>query len=140
MWFGGFLPKSTTDADGRWSVLAHVHRSCEGQLVESRLISLRISCLANVLGTGRDGPVHAENHRVWNSAWRRRWLGALPDVQAGHSRCQPSEISEFRSRSLVSISSMGCQPQNPWRHGNQNRSLSALVSSVHRAINWNHPT
>src|SRR5215468_1850058 len=35
---------------------------------------------------------------------------------------------------------MGCQPQNPWCHGNQNRPLYSLVSSFHRAINWNHPT
>src|SRR5262245_44473217 len=41
--------------------------------------------------------LYTENHRVWNSGWRRRWHGALPDVQAGHSRCKPSEISEFRS-------------------------------------------
>jgi len=34
----------------------------------------------------------------------------------------------------------GRQPQNPWRYGNQNRSLYSLVSSVHRAINWNNPT
>src|SRR5262245_41042175 len=53
--------------------------------------------LRTYLGTGRDGPIHAQNHRVWNSGWRRRWHGALPDVQAGHSRCKPSEISEFRS-------------------------------------------
>src|SRR5215831_7700499 len=29
---------------------------------------MRIGRLANVLGTGRDGPVHAENHRIWDQA------------------------------------------------------------------------
>jgi hypothetical protein len=53
------------------SVLANVHRSCEGQLVESRLISMRIGRLADVLGTGRDGPVHASNHRIWHPRRRR---------------------------------------------------------------------
>ena len=120
--------------------MANVHRSYERQLVEPRLLSMRIGCLANVLGTYCHGPVHAQNHRIWNSGWRRRWLGALPYVQAGHSRCKPSEISEFRSRSVVSVSSMGGQPQNPRRYGNQNGSVYSLVSSVDRAINWNNPT
>ena len=120
---GGFLPNITNRYQLKVVHPANVHRSCEGQLVESRLISMRIGRFANVLGTGRDGPIHTQNHRVWNSGWRRRWHGALPDVQAGHSSCKPSEISEFRSWSVVSISSMGCQPQNPWCHGNQNRPL-----------------
>src|SRR5262245_9544572 len=47
---------------------------------------MRIGRLANVLGTGRDGPVYVENHRVWKSGWRRLWLWALPYVQTGHSR------------------------------------------------------
>ena len=51
----------------------------------------------NVLGTGRDGPIHAQNHRVWNSGWRRRWHGAPPDVQSSDSMANGSEISEFRS-------------------------------------------
>jgi hypothetical protein len=59
-------------------------------------IQPRKRCLANLRGTGCDGPLHAENHRVWNSGWRRQWLGALPDVQAGHSRCHHrSTIFEF---------------------------------------------
>jgi hypothetical protein len=75
-------------------------------------VSMRIDFLANVLGTGGDGPVHSQNHRFWNTGRHRRRHGALPDVQASHSRCGASEISQFRSRSAVQVSSMGGQPQN----------------------------
>lgn len=94
----------------RWSILANLLRTYQGQLVESRPHPMRIGRLANVLGARGHGPVHSPGHRFWNSGRRCRWFGALPHVQASHSRCTPSEIPEFRSRSAVSVSSMASKP------------------------------
>src|SRR5579862_9799918 len=52
------------------SILAHVHRKCEGQFVEHRPVSVRIDLFANVLGTVGDGSVHSQNHRFWNTGRR----------------------------------------------------------------------
>ena len=46
----------------------------------------------------------------------RRWLGALPDVQASDSRCRTAEIPQLRSRSAVSVSPMGGQSSNSGHH------------------------
>ena len=80
------------------------------------------------MGAGRHGPIHTSNHRIRDPTWSRRWLGALPDVQAGDPRCRSAEISQFRSRSAVSVSSMASNlrildvteiktvPYIPWSH------------------------
>ncbi len=49
-----------------------------------------------------------------------------------------SEISEFGSRSSVSISSMAGEPSGARRHGGQNCALRPNVTSVRRATHWNH--
>jgi hypothetical protein len=64
----------------------------------------------------------------------------MSDVQAGDSTPNGSEISEFGSRSSVSISSMAGEPSRAWRHGDQNCALRADVTSVRRATYWNHPS
>ena len=46
-------------------------------------------------------------------------------------RCGPSEISQFGSRSALSVSSMASKPQNPGGNGNQNSSVCSAVASVH---------
>src|SRR5262249_40507679 len=91
------------------------------------------------LGIGRYGPVHAPNHRVWNTGWYRGWLGALPDVQASHSRCCPSKVSQFRSRPTVSVSSMESETKNPRCYRNQNGSPYSLVPSICRTIDRHNP-
>ena len=48
----------------RWAVMADLDRSRQGQLVERRLVSLRIDPAEIALGPGRHGPVHASHHRV----------------------------------------------------------------------------
>ena|SRR5579862_3239809 len=58
----------------------------------------------------------------------RRRHGALPDVQASHSRFGTSEIPQFRSRPAVQISSMGSQS---WYQRGQNGSLCSVVPSLH---------
>src|SRR5262249_3038551 len=78
---------------------------------EAGSYAMRIRRTANLLGTRSHGPVHAPDHRIWNSGRSRRWSGALSDVPAGDSRRNDaSQISEFGSRSAVSISSMGSEP------------------------------
>src|SRR6478672_7704311 len=51
---------------------------------------MRIGRTTNVLGAGGHGPVHAPDHRIWNSGRGGRWSGTLSDVQAGDSRCNDS--------------------------------------------------
>src|SRR5215813_11010294 len=53
---------------------------------------MRIHHIANALDIDRDGSVHAADHRIWDSGRSCRWSGALPHVQAGNSRCRPSEV------------------------------------------------
>ena len=67
-----FCLSLTVHADGWWwSILADIHWSHERQLMERRLISMRIGGLTNLLGNGRHGSVHAQNHRFWNSTGHR---------------------------------------------------------------------
>src|SRR2546425_12581350 len=56
--------------------------------------------------------------------------GSLLHVQASHSRRRPSEISQFRSRPSVSVSTMGGKRQNPRGNGNQDGFLYALVTGL----------
>ena len=64
----------------------------------------------------------------------------MSDVQAGHPGCDScSKVSQLRSRSAVPVPPMGSQSTHPRCQGNQNGSLCSLVSSVHRAIDRNHP-
>src|SRR6516165_772823 len=69
---------------------------------------MRIGRTTDALGARGHGPVHAPDHRIWNSGRGGRWSGALSDVQAGDSRCNDSsQIPQFGSRPAVSISSVG---------------------------------
>jgi hypothetical protein len=58
----------------RWSILAHIYRSYEGQLVEHRPIPVRIDCLANVLGIGCNGPIYKKNH-FWFESKKAKLFG-----------------------------------------------------------------
>jgi hypothetical protein len=49
-------------------------------------------------------------------------------------------ISEFGSRSAISVSSMASQPANSGREGNQKCSLRSIVASVYRAIDFDYPS
>ena len=77
-----------------WSILACLHRSYEGQLMEHRPFSLRIAHLANTLDSGCDGPIHAPNRRVWNSPRHSRWGGIVPDVQTSDSSAAFAKVSQ----------------------------------------------
>jgi len=81
-----------------WSFMAHFPRSHEGQPLEPRPLSMRIRNLANTLGFGRDGPIHAAHCWVWCSRRHRGRSGAMPDVQS-------SDSPAFMRRSI-----QGCRP------------------------------
>ena len=66
-------------------------------------------------------------------------LGAVPYVQASDSRYRFAEVSQLRSRSAVSVSSVGGKPSSSGRYGNQDGSIHSLVPSVHRATDRNNP-
>src|SRR5437016_9405059 len=83
-----------TFAEVKW---AHFPRPHEGQPLESRPLSRRISDVANTLGSPCHGPIHASDHWIWRSARNRGWLRTLPDVQSSHSKTDFAEVSEYRS-------------------------------------------
>jgi len=95
-------------------VLAHVLGSYERQPLECGSASMRIRGVADVLGAGGHGSVHAPHHRIWNSSRNRRWSGALPHVQSSDWRPEGSEILKFRPRSVVSVSSVASQSKGAW--------------------------
>jgi hypothetical protein len=62
-----------------WSFMAHFPRLYEGQPLEPRPLSMRIRNLANTLGSGRDGPIHAAHCWAWCSRRHRGWKKCLED-------------------------------------------------------------
>jgi hypothetical protein len=106
----------------RPSTVFHLHRVLRGP--------------TNVLGAGGHGSVHTPHYRIRSSSGKRGWSGALPHVQSSDSRPGCSEILEFRSRSVIPISSMASQPKSARRHGNQDCSLCSPVASIRGAIDW----
>ena len=77
--------------------------------------------------------------------WTRRIVGfgIQPGIVDGPTLCRmfkqairgsASEVSEFRSRSVVSVSSVASEPASSRRQGNQTGSQCSPLPSVHRAI------
>ena len=60
------------------------------------------------------------------------------EIAQAQPRADSSEVSEFGSRSSVSISSMAGESSGARRHGDQNCALRADVTSVRRATYRNH--
>src|SRR5205807_1149158 len=101
-----------------WSILAHVPRPHEGQPLESRPLSLRISDVANTLGSPCHGPIHASDHWIWRSARNRGWLRTLPDVQSSHSKT---------NYSISNITIMAIERMQGWTGARQNRAWTDLA-------------
>ena len=80
-----------------WSFMAHFPGSHERQPLEPRPLSMRIRNLADTLGSGRDGPIHAAHCWVWCSRRHRGWSGAMPDVQSSDSRAKSAKIPQLGS-------------------------------------------
>ena len=51
----------------RWAFMAHFHRPHERQPLERRFVPVRVNFLKVPLGSSRHGPVHTENHRIWDA-------------------------------------------------------------------------
>src|SRR5262252_1077351 len=88
------------------SLLAHRSGPYEGQFVELRSVPLHIGNPENPLGSGRDGPLYASDHRVWRAPWRSRRRGAVPDVSASDWRSTSAKIPQLGSRSAIQVPSM----------------------------------
>ena len=63
--------------------------------MECRFVPVRVRDTENALDYGRDGPVHAQDHRVWHARRNRRWNVVVPDVPAGDWQATASEIPQF---------------------------------------------
>ena len=64
------------------AVLAHRTWAREGQSMESGSVSVRIGHPPYTLGARGDGPLHAAHRGLRRASRRRRWRGAVPDVQS----------------------------------------------------------
>ena len=121
----------------RWTLLADLHWAFEGQPLEYRSVPVRISHVADPLGPGRHGSIHAPDHWVRRPCRNSRWYRALPDVQPGHSRApSDAEVPQLRPRSAVSVQAMASQSANPGGSRNQDDALCSPVSSVRGAADW----
>ena len=102
--FEGFSPVTIGRNRLRWSLLADLHWTPEGQPLEYRSVPVRISHVADPLGPGRHGSIHAPDHWVRRPCRSGRWYRALPDVQSGHSRPPgDAKVPQLRPRSALSI-------------------------------------
>jgi hypothetical protein len=117
--------------------LAHILGAYEGQPLEHRSLSMRISRAKDLLGAGCHGSVHKADCWIRNSCRNRERLGRLSHVQSGKSRTAPSKVFKLRSRSLIPISSMASQSSSARRRGSQNCAVRAAVASFCRAIDRN---
>src|SRR5467141_4011228 len=86
---------------------------------------MRIRHIENTLGSRRDGPMYASRDWVWRPQRHRRWGGAVSDVPSSDSRATSGQISQFGSRSAVSIPPMASQSSSTRCDGNQDGSLCA---------------
>jgi hypothetical protein len=60
--------------------------------------------VADPLGPGRHGSIHASHHGVRRSCRDRRWGRSLPDVQPRHPMATPdAEVPQVRPRSPLSV-------------------------------------
>jgi hypothetical protein len=87
-----YRPNSGSQGPSWLSFLGH-----EGQFVELPSVLLRIGNLENALGSGRDGPIYAADHRVWRAPWRSRRRGAVPDVAVNDWWSTSAKIPELGS-------------------------------------------
>src|SRR5215467_6140364 len=122
------------------SLLAHRSGPYEGQFVELRSVPLRIGNPENPLGSGRDGPLYASDHRVWRAPWRSRRRGAVPDVSASDSRSTSDKIPQLGSRSAIQVPSMASQSSSTRGEGNQDGSLRAAFPSLRRTTDRHRST
>jgi hypothetical protein len=78
--------------------------------MELRFVPVRIGDVTNLLGPGRDGPVHTTYRRIWHRVRECRWSGIVPDVPTRDPAAAFTEVSEHRQRSPLSVSSVAGQP------------------------------
>jgi hypothetical protein len=57
--------------------------------MECRFVPVRVRDTENALGFGRDGPVHAQDHRVWHARRNRRWQANLRILQVEEIKTTP---------------------------------------------------
>ena len=76
--------------------MAHSHRVRKGQLVERRLLSVRIDSAQKLLDHGRDGRLHPPHHRLWRRGGESRRSRHLPDVQSRDREADTAEIPFLR--------------------------------------------
>src|SRR6516165_12716712 len=73
----------------RRSLLADVPGPHERQPLEHGPVQVRIAHVANPLGPGDHGSIHAPDHWLRRPCGNGRWCRTLSDVQPRHSRAMP---------------------------------------------------
>ena len=125
----------------RWSVLADVPGPHERQPLEYGSVPMRVGHVADPLGPGRHGSIHAPDHWVRRPCRNGRWCRTLSDVQPRHSRATlDAEVPQLRPRSALSVPPVASQSADPGGDRNQDRPLRSPVPSLRGTANRHHST
>src|SRR6516165_1249286 len=115
----------------RWSLLADFPGPNERQPLEYRSVPVRVGHVADPLGPGRHGSIHAPHPWVRRPCGPGRWCRTLSDVQPRHSRpTLHAEVPELRQRSALSLPPVASQSADSGGDRNQVPPLRSPVSSV----------
>src|SRR5207237_7331663 len=80
--------------------LADVPGPHERPPVEHGSVPVRVGNVADPLGPGRHGSIHAPDHWLRRPCGKGRWCRTMSDVQLRHSRASlVAEVPELRQRS-----------------------------------------
>src|SRR5258708_4665891 len=116
----------------RWSLLADFPGPHEGQPLEYGFVQVRVGHVANPLGPGGHGSIHAPDHWLRRPCRNGRWCRTLSDVQPRHSMAMlDAEVPQLRQRSALSVPPMASQSADTRGDRNQDRPLRSPVPSVH---------
>src|SRR6476660_552845 len=86
----------------RWSFLADVPGPHERQPLEHGSVQVRVGHVADPLGPGRYGSIHATDHWLRRPRGHGRWYCTLSNVQPRHSQATlDAEVPQLRPRSSL---------------------------------------
>jgi hypothetical protein len=119
-----------------WPFLADIPGPHERQPLEYRSVQMRVGHVADPLGPGGHGSIHAPDPWLRRPCGKGRWCRTLSDVQPCHSRATlDAEVPELRQRSTLSFPPMASQFANTGGDRNQVHPLRSAVPSVRGKAN-----
>jgi hypothetical protein len=122
-----YRPGQHSDGPSGLTFLGHMKDS----LWSNGSVQVRIGHVADPLGPGGHGSIHAPDHWFWRPCGKGRWCRTLSDVQPRHSRATlDAEVRQLRQRSALSVPPMASQSTDTGSDRNQVHPLRSSVTSV----------